>query len=180
MQVIETSLPGALILEPKRFGDVRGFFVEMFHAGRYASAGMPGPFVQDNLSRSAYGVLRGLHLQYPNSQSKLVSVLRGRVLDVAVDVRIGSPSFGKHVAVELSDENGRQFFVPRGFAHGFVVLSDRVEFLYKTTDYYAPEHERTLLWNDPKVGVEWPLEGDPVLKPQDAAGVPLARAETFP
>lgn len=179
MQVIETSLPGALILEPKRFGDVRGFFVEMFHAGRYASAGMPGPFVQDNLSRSAYGVLRGLHLQHPNSQSKLVSVLRGRVLDVAVDVRIGSPSFGKHVAVELSDENGRQFFVPRGFAHGFVVLSESADFFYKCDNLYSPSDEIVVRWDDPAIGIDWQV-ADPKLSARDAAAPRLSEIVNLP
>jgi dTDP-4-dehydrorhamnose 3,5-epimerase len=179
MQVIKTSLPGALILEPKRFGDVRGFFVEMFQAERYASAGVAGPFVQDNLSRSSYGVLRGLHLQHPNSQGKLVCVLRGRVLDVAVDVRVGSPTFGKHVAVELSEENGRQFFVPRGFAHGFVVLSETADFFYKCDNRYSPADELAVRWNDPAIGIDWQI-ADPKLSARDSAAPRLAEMAGLP
>ena len=179
MDVIKTVIPGLIVSEPKRFGDARGFFTELYHAERYAAAGIAGPFVQDNFSRSARGVLRGLHLQYPNPQGKLIGVLSGRILDVMVDVRRGSPTFGKHVAVELSGDNGRQLFGPRGFAHGFVVLSEFAEVLYKATDFYAPEHERSLLWNDPALGIPWPLEGAPVLAEKDRAGVPLAQAETF-
>jgi dTDP-4-dehydrorhamnose 3,5-epimerase len=138
MNVIETALPEVVIFEPKMFGDTRGFFLEHYQAERYAAYGVSGPFVQDNLSRSARGVLRGLHLQNPRPQGKLVGVMRGRVLDVAVDVRIGSPTFGRHVAVELSDQNFRQLWIPRGFAHGFMVLSDTADFYYKCDQYYSP------------------------------------------
>jgi dTDP-4-dehydrorhamnose 3,5-epimerase len=179
MQVIETALTGVLILEPKRFGDIRGFFVETFQVERYKSAGIDRPFVQDNLSRSAYGVLRGLHLQYPNSQAKLVSVLRGRVLDVAVDVRIGSPTFGKHVAVELSEEDGRQLFVPRGFAHGFAVLSDTADFFYKTDNLYSPSDEIAVRWDDPAIGIDWQVV-DPKLSARDGAAPRLADIHRLP
>jgi dTDP-4-dehydrorhamnose 3,5-epimerase len=179
MQVIETALPGVLILEPKRFGDVRGFFVETFQVERYKSCGIDRPFVQDNLSRSAYGVLRGLHLQYPNPQAKLVSVLRGRVLDVAVDVRTGSPTFGKHVAVELSEENGRQLFVPRGFAHGFAVLSETADFFYKCDNLYSPADEIVVRWNDPAIGIDWQI-ADPKLSTRDGAAPRLADVDRLP
>jgi dTDP-4-dehydrorhamnose 3,5-epimerase len=179
MQVIETALPGVLILEPKRFGDVRGFFVETFQVERYKSAGIDRPFVQDNLSRSAHGVLRGLHLQYPNPQGKLVTVLRGRVLDVAVDVRMGSPTFGKHVAVELSEENGRQLFVPRGFAHGFAVLSETADFFYKCDNLYSPTDEVVVRWNDPAIGIDWRIT-DPKLSARDGAAPRLADIDRLP
>src|SRR5215475_12083550 len=149
MNVISTEIPGVLIIEPKLVGDHRGFFSETFHALRYAEHGVHGPFVQDNLSRSGHGVLRGLHLQYPKSQGKLVSALRGRLLDIAVDVRVGGPTFGRHVAVELSENNRRQVWVPRGFAHGFVVLSESADFCYKCDALYSPSDEIVLRWNDP-------------------------------
>ena len=152
MNVISTAIPEVLIIEPKVFGDQRGFFLETFKADRYAENGISRPFVQDNLSRSAYGVLRGLHLQNPKTQGKLVTVLRGRVLDVAVDVRVGSPTFGRHVAVELSEENRRQLWVPRGFAHGFVVLSETADFFYKCDELYSPSDEIVVRWNDPALG----------------------------
>src|ERR1700733_8849776 len=158
MNIIPTTIPEVLIVEPKVFGDQRGFFVETFRADRYAAAGIGGPFLQDNLSRSAYGVLRGLHLQNPRAQGKLVTVLRGRVLDVAVDVRIGSPTFGQHVTVELSEDNRRQFWVPRGFAHGFVVLSQSADFFYKCDAPYSPRDELTVRWNDPAIGIDWGID----------------------
>ena len=179
MQVIETTLPGVLIVEPKRFGDSRGFFVETFQLERYKSAGIGRPFVQDNLSRSTYGVLRGLHFQNPNAQSKLVCALRGRVLDVAVDVRVGSPTFGKHVAVELSEENGRQLFVPRGFAHGFAVLSETADFFYKCDNIYSPSDEMVLRWDDPELGIDWQLSA-PKLSARDAAAPRLAALDQLP
>lgn len=181
MQVTPTALPEVLILEPRVFGDARGFFMESFNARAFHEAtGLNVDFVQDNHSRSAQGVLRGLHYQIRQPQGKLVRVTHGRVFDVAVDVRRSSPFFGRWAGVELSAENHRQLWVPPGFAHGFVVLSESADFLYKTTDYYAPEHERSLLWNDPAVGVEWPLATEPLLSAKDRAGVPLAECEVFP
>ncbi len=181
MKVIETAIPDLLILEPKVFGDARGFFMESFNARRFQEAtGLNVDFVQDNHSRSAKGVLRGLHYQIQQAQGKLVRVVRGSVFDVAVDLRKGSPTFGKWEGVELSEENNRQFWIPPGFAHGFLVTSESADFLYKTTDYYAPEHERSLAWNDPDVGVEWPLDGEPLLSAKDLAGKRLSECETFP
>jgi dTDP-4-dehydrorhamnose 3,5-epimerase len=179
MNIIRTAISEVLIIEPKIFGDQRGFFLETFRADRYLEAGIAGPFVQDNLSRSARGVLRGLHLQNPKIQGKLVTVLRGRVLDVAVDVRIGSPTFGRHVAVELSEDNRRQFWVPRGFAHGFVVLSESADFFYKCDDVYSPADEITVRWNDPAIGIAWGTEM-PSLSPRDAAAPLLADAPRLP
>ena len=171
MKVIETAIPDLLILEPKVFGDARGFFMESFNARRFQEAtGLNVDFVQDNHSRSAKGVLRGLHYQIQQAQGKLVRVVRGSVFDVAVDLRRSSPTFGQWVGVTLSEENNRQFWIPPGFAHGFLVTSDSADFLYKTTDYYAPEHERSLAWNDPAVGVVWPLAGARLLSAKDAAG----------
>jgi len=181
MKVIETAIPDLLILEPKVFGDARGFFMESFNARRFHEAtGLNVDFVQDNHSRSAKGVLRGLHYQIQQAQGKLVRVVRGSVFDVAVDPRRSSPTFGQWVGVTLSEENNRQFWIPPGFAHGFLVTSDSADFLYKTTDYYAPEHERSLAWNDPDVGVVWPLDGAPLLSAKDVAGKPLGECETFP
>lgn len=180
MQIITTAIPDLLIIEPKVFGDARGFFMESFNARAFAEAtGLDLPFVQDNHSRSGRGVLRGLHYQVKQPQGKLVRVVRGRVFDVAVDMRRSSPSFGQWAGVELSEDNHRQFWVPAGFAHGFLVLSETADFLYKTTDYYAPEHERSLAWNDPSVGVAWPLEGEPLLSAKDLAGKPLAECDAF-
>ena len=180
MQVIATDLPEVMIIEPKVFGDARGFFLESFNAKAFAEAtGVDLPFVQDNHSRSAQGVLRGLHYQIQQAQGKLVRVVRGAVFDVAVDVRRSSPNFGRWVGVELSEDNHRQLWVPPGFAHGFLVLSDSADFLYKTTDYYAPEHERSVLWNDPAIGIDWPLPGEPLLSGKDQAGVLLKDAEVF-
>jgi dTDP-4-dehydrorhamnose 3,5-epimerase len=179
MNVVKTALPGVLVVEPKVFGDARGFFMETFQATRYAQAGIAGPFVQDNLSRSAYGVLRGLHLQNPGPQGKLVTVLKGRVLDVAVDVRRGSPTFGKHVSVGLSDENRWQFWVPRGFAHGFVVVSETADFFYKCDAPYSPADEIVVRWNDPALGIDWGIEA-PSLSARDAVGRPLAEVDNLP
>jgi dTDP-4-dehydrorhamnose 3,5-epimerase len=179
MNIIETEIAGVLIIEPKVFGDQRGFFLESFQVERYAAAGIRRPFVQDNMSRSARGVLRGLHLQNPRAQGKLVTVLRGRVLDVAVDVRAGSPTFGQHVAVELSEENRRQFWVPRGFAHGFAVLSDSADFFYKCDEFYSAEEEMVILWNDPALGINWGIEA-PTLSARDAAGRRLADIASLP
>ena len=180
MNVIETGIPGLLVLEPKVFGDARGFFMESFNARTFAKlTGVKTDFVQDNHSRSGRGVLRGLHYQVQQPQGKLVRVAQGRVFDVAVDLRRSSPTFGKWYGVELSGENHRQFWVPAGFAHGFYVLSDSADFLYKTTDYYAPQHERSLAWNDPTVGVQWPLDGEPLLSAKDLAGKPLGECEVF-
>ena len=172
MNIIETELPGVLIVEPKVFGDERGFFMESYNAGRYAEAGLPESFVQDNLSFSRRGVLRGLHFQNPQPQGKLVSVLQGEVFDVAVDIRIGSPTFGRWAGVTLSAENKRQFYVPPDFAHGFVVTSDVALFYYKCTDYYAPASEGSVLWNDPEIGIEWPIES-PTLSEKDWAAPTL-------
>lgn len=183
MNVIQTAIPDLLILEPKVFGDARGFFMESFNAKAFqAATGLDVHFVQDNHSRSAKGVLRGLHYQIEQAQGKLVRVVRGNVFDVAVDLRKSSPTFGQWVGVELSEENNRQFWIPPGFAHGFLVTSDSADFLYKTTDYYAPQFERSLAWNDPTVGVQWPLallDGPPLLSAKDVAGKPLAECETF-
>src|SRR4051795_3232774 len=179
MNVIATLLPEVLILEPKLFGDQRGFFLEFYQFQRYADIGMCRPFVQDNMSRSAQGVLRGLHLQNPTIQGKLVTALRGRVLDVAVDVRIGSPNFGRHVAVELSEENRRQLWVPRGFAHGFVVLSETADFFYKCDDFYSPRDEVSIRWNDPAIGIKWGVDS-PSLSVKDAAALPLAEIKNLP
>ncbi|MEN8169048.1 MAG: dTDP-4-dehydrorhamnose 3,5-epimerase [Pseudomonadota bacterium] len=157
MKIIETSLPGVLIIEPKVFGDERGFFQETYHEQRYQEMGIKERFVQDNHSRSAKGVLRGLHYQLKQPQGKLVRVTAGEVFDVAVDIRHGSPTFGQWHGITLSGENHKQFYVPPGFAHGFVVLSETADFLYKCTDYYDPEAEGAVIWNDPDIGIEWPL-----------------------
>ena len=181
MNVIATSIPDLLILEPKVFGDARGFFYESFNARAFAeAAGLQREFVQDNHSRSARGVLRGLHYQVQQAQGKLVRVCAGEVLDIAVDIRRSSPTFGQWVGVRLSAENKRQLWIPEGFAHGFVVLSDYAEFLYKTTDYYAPAHERCIRWDDPELAIDWEFEGTPQLSPKDLAGLSLSEAELFP
>jgi dTDP-4-dehydrorhamnose 3,5-epimerase len=179
MHVIVTDVPDVLIIDPKLFGDQRGFFLETYQSTRYAEHGISRPFVQDNLSRSAYGVLRGLHLQNPKTQGKLVSVLRGRVLDVAVDVRIGSPCFGRYVAVELSEENRRQLWVPRGFAHGFVVLSETADFFYKCDEFYHPKDEIVVRWDDPAIGITWGVES-PSLAARDAAAPLLSEIKNLP
>ena len=178
--VTKTAIPDVLILEPKVFGDARGFFYESFNARDFAQAtGLEVSFVQDNHSKSAKGVLRGLHYQIQHAQGKLVRVVQGEVFDVAVDLRRASPTFGQWVGVHLSADNHRQLWVPPGFAHGFVVLSESAEFLYKTTDYWYPEHERSLLWNDPAVGIKWPVDGQPLLAAKDAAGKLLAETECY-
>lgn len=180
MPIQTTAIPDVLIIEPKVFGDERGFFYESFNAARFAEeTGINANFVQDNHSKSAKGVLRGLHYQIQQPQGKLVRVVAGEVFDVAVDIRQHSPSFGQWVGVILSAENKRQLWVPQGFAHGFVVTSDTAEFLYKTTDYYAPEYERSILWNDPAIGIQWPVEGEPNLSSKDKVGKLLAEAEVF-
>lgn len=180
LNVIRTEIPDVLIIEPKVFGDSRGFFFESYNAKQFEEAtGVTRTFVQDNHSRSSRNVLRGLHYQIQHPQGKLVRVVVGEVFDVAVDLRKGSPTFGKWVGAMLSGENKRQLWVPEGFAHGFVVVSDSAEFLYKTTDYWYPEHERSLLWNDDSIGIEWPVEGEPILATKDAQGKRLAEAEVF-
>lgn len=180
MQITRTTIPDVFIIEPKVFGDERGFFFESYNKRRFQQlTGLAPEFVQDNHSRSAKNVLRGLHYQIRQPQGKLVRVTTGEVFDVCVDLRQSSPTFGKSVSVLLSATNHRQLWIPEGFAHGFVVTSDVAEFLYKTTDYYAPEFERSLLWNDPALAIAWPLSGEPLLSAKDKAGLPLAQAETF-
>ena len=181
MKVTPTAIPDVLIFEPKVFGDERGFFMESFNQRVFDDAiGRHVEFVQDNHSRSTKGVLRGLHYQVQQAQGKLVRCVRGTVFDVAVDIRKSSQTFGKWVGVELSEENHRQLWVPEGMAHGFLVLSESADFVYKTTDYYAPAHERCILWNDATLNIEWPLRGSaPSFSAKDAAGLPLAGAEIF-
>lgn len=180
MNVIQTAIPDLLILEPKVFGDERGFFMESFNAQRFNEAtGLKADFVQDNHSRSSKGVLRGLHYQIQQPQGKLVRVVRGSVFDVAVDLRKSSPTFSQWVGVELSDENKRQLWIPPGFAHGFLVTSEFADFLYKTTDYYAPKYERSLLWCDKDIGVTWPMTNNLIISDKDSAGAPLTQCETF-
>ena len=185
MNVVRTEIPDVLILEPKVFGDARGFFLESFNDKVFREAtGLDLKFVQDNHSRSGKGVLRGLHYQLHQPQGKLVRVVRGEVFDVAVDLRKSSPTFGKWAGVILNETNHRQFWVPPGFAHGFVVLSESADFLYKTTEYYAPQHERCITWNDSRLGIRWPLAqaglAEPLLSAKDKAGVSLDQAEVFP
>lgn len=181
MRAVNTELPGVIILEPRVFGDERGFFFESFNARSFAEAtGLQREFVQDNHSRSAKGVLRGLHYQVQQPQGKLVRVTAGEVFDVAVDLRRDSATFGKWTGVLLSAENKRQLWVPEGFAHGFLVLSEYAEFLYKTTDYYAPEHERCIRWDDPDLSIDWPLVGAPQLSAKDQAGLSFADAQLLP
>ncbi len=181
MKVTPTRIPDVLLIEPRVFGDARGFFFESYNEKAFAeSTGLQVDFVQDNHSKSARGVLRGLHYQIEQAQGKLVRVVRGAVFDVAVDLRRGSDTFGRWVGVQLDDQSHRQLWVPPGFAHGFLVLQDGTEFLYKTTDYYAPQHERCIAWNDPQLGIEWPDVGSaPSLSAKDAQGVRFANAETF-
>jgi dTDP-4-dehydrorhamnose 3,5-epimerase len=180
MNVIETALPGVVIIEPRVFGDERGFFMETWNAAAFADAGLNLAFVQDNHSRSQKGVLRGLHFQNPRPQGKLVRVTSGAVFDVAVDLRASSPTFGQWVGVELSAENKRMFWVPEGFAHGFLTLEDDTDFLYKCTAPYAPQSEFSLAWDDPAVGIDWPLEGlDPIISAKDARGLSLAQVPVF-
>jgi len=181
LKVTPTAIADVLLIEPRVFGDARGFFFESWNERAFSAAvGRKVAFVQDNHSSSARNVLRGLHYQVRQPQGKLVRVIAGEVFDVVVDIRRSSPTFGRWAGEILSAANRRMLWVPEGFAHGFVVLSESAEFLYKTTDYYAPEHERTLIWNDPEVGVEWPIEGEPLLKPKDAAGATLKTADLFP
>ena len=181
MKVTPTAIPDVLIIEPKVFGDARGFFFESYNLQAFNEAtGLDVDFVQDNHSKSSKGVLRGLHYQLPpKAQGKLVRVVQGDVFDVAVDLRKSSPTFGQWVGDILSAENKKQLWIPPGFAHGFLTLSDTAEFLYKTTDYYSPEHERSLFWCDPTLGIEWPLEGEPKLAAKDAAALTLKQAEVF-
>lgn len=180
MKVIHTALPDVLVIEPKVFGDERGFFYESFNAQKFqALTGLQVDFVQDNHSLSGKNVLRGMHYQIRQAQGKLVRVIAGEVYDVAVDLRKGSAQFGKWVGATLSAENHRQMWIPPGFAHGFLVMSDKAEFLYKTTDYWAPEHERCLMWNDPDVGIDWPLMEAPILSAKDQLGKRIDVAETF-
>ena len=179
MKVEATELDGVKLIEPRVFGDDRGFFLESFNARAFDAAGLAATFVQDNHSGSRRGVLRGLHYQVEHAQGKLVRVAVGEVFDVVVDLRRSSPTFGRSLGMTLSAENRLMLWVPAGFAHGFLTMSDHAEFLYKTTDYWFPEHERTLLWNDPALGIEWPLSAAPVLTRKDAAGTPLAQADVY-
>ena len=180
MKVTPTAISDVLVIEPKVFGDERGFFFESWNVRTLAAAGLNAHFVQDNHSRSLRNVLRGLHYQVEHAQGKLVRVIAGAVFDVAVDLRRSSPTFGRWIGETLSADNKRMLWVPPGFAHGFVVQSDVAEFLYKTTDYWYPEHERTLKWNDPALAIDWPLDGDPILAAKDAAGTPLSAADVYP
>ncbi|MCM0083604.1 dTDP-4-dehydrorhamnose 3,5-epimerase [Geomonas sp. Red32] len=180
MRVIDTEIPEVKIIEPTVFGDQRGFFFESYNQKEWEEkTGLKTAFVQDNHSRSGKNVLRGLHYQIKNTQGKLVRATVGEVFDVAVDIRKSSPTFGKWVGVVLSAENKRQLWVPEGFAHGFVVLSEVAEFLYKTTDYWSPEYERSIIWNDPDLAIAWPLQGEPLLAKKDAEGKPFRDAEYF-
>jgi dTDP-4-dehydrorhamnose 3,5-epimerase len=180
MKIVPTSIPDVVLLEPKVFGDDRGFFFESWNRRTFAELGITSDFVQDNHSKSQKNVLRGLHYQIENAQGKLVRVTSGAVYDVAVDLRRSSPTFGRWVGFTLSASDRRMAWIPPGFAHGFCVTSESAEFLYKTTDYYSPAHERTLLWNDPQLAIPWPLSGEPLLAAKDKTGTPLAQAETFP
>ncbi len=181
MKVTPTAIPDVLLLEPHVFGDDRGFFFESYNARRFRElTGFTGEFVQDNHSRSAQGVLRGLHYQIQQPQGKLVRVVAGEVFDVAVDLRRSSPTFGQWVGVTLSGDNKHQLWIPEGFAHGFYVISETIEFLYKTTDYYAPEHERCIRWDDPQLAIDWPITAGPNLSQKDREGLPFAKAEYFP
>lgn len=179
VKVFDTALPGLKLLEPRVFTDDRGFFLESWNARAFAAAGIDASFVQDNHSRSAKGVLRGLHYQIGSPQGKLVRVVAGAVFDVAVDLRRSSETFGRWVGYELSAENKRQAWIPPGFAHGFLSLQDSTELLYKCTDFYSAEDERSLIWNDPEIGIAWPLNGKPLLSGKDAAAKPLAEIEVF-
>jgi len=180
MQIVQTAIPEVLIIEPQVYGDERGFFFESFNQQKFeALTGAKADFVQDNHSRSAVNVLRGLHYQIQQPQGKLVRVVAGEVFDVAVDLRRQSATFGKWVGMVLSADNKRQLWVPPGFAHGFLVLKEGTEFLYKTTDYYAPQHERCIRWNDPEIGIEWPLASEPVLSAKDQLGLDISKADVF-
>lgn len=180
MKITPLAIPDVLLIEPRVFGDARGYFFESYNQRRFEEAiGRSAPFVQDNQSRSAHRVLRGLHYQMRQAQGKLVRVVSGQIFDVAVDLRRSSPTFGKWVGVVLDGDDHRQLWIPEGFAHGFVVLSGQAEVLYKTTDYWAPEHERCIAWNDPDLAIAWPLDGEPLVSAKDAAGLAFAAAETF-
>ncbi|UCD70333.1 MAG: dTDP-4-dehydrorhamnose 3,5-epimerase [Betaproteobacteria bacterium] len=179
MNVLPTEIPDVKIVEPKVFGDQRGFFFESWNARDFAAAGIASPFVQDNHSRSERNVLRGLHYQIRQPQGKLVRAVSGEVFDVAVDMRRSSQTFGKWVGATLSADNKRMLWIPPGFAHGFLVTSDHAEFLYKATDYYAPSHERTIAWDDATLGIEWPLDGQPMISAKDATGIRFVDAETY-
>lgn len=179
MKVTPTDLPDVLLIEPDLFGDDRGRFQEVWNQQRYFEQGIEARFVQDNLSRSVKGTLRGLHYQLKQTQGKMIQVLSGEIFDVAVDLRRESASFGRSVSVRLDGESSRQLWIPPGFAHGFLVLSESADVIYKCTDFYCPEAERTLLWNDPALNIEWPLEGEPILSEKDQEGLPLASAEVF-
>ena len=181
MKIIPTSIPEVLIIEPNLVSDSRGFFFESFNEKKFSqNTGLNVRFVQDNHSQSVKGVLRGLHYQIQQPQGKLVRVVRGAVFDVAVDIRKSSPTFGQWAGAELTEENCRQLWAPAGFAHGFLVLSDKADFLYKTTDYYAPQFERSILWNDPNIGIQWPLNKEPQLSTKDKASSLLEQADTYP
>ena len=179
MRVIATAIPDVRILEPRVFADERGYFLESWNARTFRAAGIDAEFVQDNHSRSRRGVLRGLHYQIRQPQGKLVRVVAGEVFDVVVDLRASSPTFARSVGVRLSADDNRMLWVPPGFAHGFLVLSEFADLLYKATDYWSPEHERVLLWNDPRLAIDWPIDGAPTLAAKDAAGTPLANAEVY-
>ena len=180
MKITSTSLPDVLLVEPRVFKDARGHFLESYNRAAFAAAtGLDADFVQDNQSRSGRGVLRGLHYQINQPQGKLVRVSAGEIWDVAVDLRRGSPGFGRWTGTKLDADSARMLWIPPGFAHGFLVLSESADVIYKTTDFYAPEHERTLLWNDPALAIDWPLAGEPVMTDKDRRGTPLAAADTF-
>lgn len=178
MEIQETELAGMFVITPRVFEDPRGFFMETYHLAKFAAAGVDVEFVQDNHSRSGRGTLRGLHYQIEHAQGKLVRAIRGEIYDVGVDLRRDSPTFGRWVGEYLSEENRRQLYVPPGFAHGFCVVSEIAEVTYKCTDLYHPEHERSLLWNDPQLAIDWPID-EPILSPKDEAGIPLAQAECY-
>jgi dTDP-4-dehydrorhamnose 3,5-epimerase len=181
VNVTPTSIPDVCIVQPNVWTDARGFFLEIWHSDRFAQAGIGQAFVQDNYSRSVKGTLRGLHYQIEQVQGKLVRVVTGRIFDVAVDLRRGSPTFARWVGTELSEENNRQLWIPPGFAHGFYVLSEQADVVYKCTAHYSAEHERTLRWDDPELAIEWPLRGAaPLLSDKDAAGLPLRQAPVYP
>lgn len=179
MQFIPQAIPDLVLVQPQVLGDERGFFFEVWRADRFAAAGIAAPFVQDNHSRSRHGVVRGLHYQIGRPQGKLVRVVVGEVLDVAVDIRRSSPTFGRWVGVRLSADNKHQFWIPPGFAHGFAVLSEHAELTYRCTNYYSPADERTIAWNDPSIGIDWGLTETPILSTKDQAGVPLSQADLF-
>ena len=179
MKIVPTTLPDVFVIEPAVFGDERGFFLESYNEQKFAELGLPTRFAQDNHSGSRKGVLRGIHYQIRNPQGKLVRALQGEVFDVAVDLRRDSPSFGQSFGISLTAENRKMLWIPPGFGHGFLVVSEFAEFAYKATDFYSPQYDRTILWNDPALGIEWPIEGEPVLSAKDKAGSLLAAAEVY-